>query len=80
MPAPMAEAERYEGETMDGFGQLMAYGAGALCLGVALTLWTIFALASRHSRRDSGEGCFGLILCTMALGLAACFFYLAATG
>jgi hypothetical protein len=64
---------------MNNFVQLLAFGAGALCLGVALTLGGIFALASRHSE-DSGEGCLGTFLCLIGLGLAAYFFFVAVMG
>jgi hypothetical protein len=64
---------------MNGFGQLLAFGAGALCLGVALTLGMIFAIASRYSGSDNGDGCLGTVLCLIALGLAAYFFFVAVT-
>ena len=64
---------------MNSFGQLLAFGAGALCLGVTLTLGVIFALVSRHSHGDSGEGCLGTFLCLIGLGLAAYFFFVAVT-
>jgi len=64
---------------MNGFGQLLAFGAGALCLGVTLTLGVIFALVSRHSHGESGEGCLGTFLCLMGLGLAGYLFFVAAT-
>jgi len=64
---------------MNGFGQLLAFGVGALCLGVTLTLGLIFALVSRHSREDSGDGCLVILLCLIPLGLAAYFFFVAVT-
>jgi hypothetical protein len=64
---------------MNSFGQLMAFGAGALCLGVTLTIAVIFAVASRHSYED-GEGCLGTFLCLIGLGLAAYFFFVAVMG
>jgi hypothetical protein len=67
------------GEDMNDFAQLLAFGAGALCLGVTLTLGIIFALVSRHSHGDSGEGCLGTFLCLLPLGLAAYFFFVAIT-
>ena len=64
---------------MNSFVQLLAFGAGALCLGVTLTLGLIFALVSRHSREDSGDGCLVVFLCLIPLGLAAYFFFVAVT-
>jgi len=64
---------------MNSLGQLLAFGAGALCLGVTLTLGVIFALVSRHSHGEGGEGCLGTFLCLMGLGLASYFFFVAAT-
>jgi hypothetical protein len=62
---------------MNSLGQLLAFGAGALCLGVTLTLGVIFALVSRHSHGENGEGCLGTFLCLIGLGLAGYFFFLA---
>ena len=56
---------------MRGFGQLLAFGAGSLYLGVALTFGVIYSIATRHSDSDSGEGCFVSLVCVMALGVAA---------
>jgi hypothetical protein len=67
------------GKDMNSFGRLLAFGAGALCLGMALTLGGIFALASRNSYGDSGEGCLGTFLCLIPLGFAAYLFFLAVT-
>lgn len=64
---------------MNNFGQLLAFGAGSLCLGVTLTLGVIFALVSRPSYGDSGEGCLGTFICLIPLGLAAYFFFVAIT-
>ena len=64
---------------MNNFVQLLAFGAGALCLGGTLTLGLIFALASRHSYEDSGEGCLSTFLCLIGLSLAAYFFFVAVT-
>jgi hypothetical protein len=44
-----------------------------------LTLGVIFALVSRHSHGESGEGCLGTFLCLMGLGLAGYFFFVAVT-
>jgi hypothetical protein len=65
---------------MNSFGQLLAFGAGALCLGVTLTLGLIFSLASRHSYDDSGQGCLVTFLCLIPLSFAAYLFFVAATG
>ena len=65
---------------MKNFVQLLAFGAGALCLGVTVTIAVIFALASRHSYEDSGEGCLSTFLCLIGLSLAAYFFFVAVTG
>ncbi len=64
---------------MNNFVQLLAFGAGALCLGVALTLGAIFYLASRHSYGDSGEGCLVTVLCLIPLSFAAYLFFVAVT-
>ena len=64
---------------MKNFVQLLAFGAGALCLGGTLTIAVIFSLASRHSYEDSGEGCLGAFLCLIPLGFAAYFFFVAVT-
>jgi hypothetical protein len=68
------------GEDMKNFVQLLAFGAGALCLGGTLTLGLMFSLAGRHSYDDSGEGCLSTFLCLIGLGLAAYFFFVAVTG
>ena len=64
---------------MTDFGQVLAFGAGSLSLGVALTFWIIGALATRHGSSSSGEGCFVTFVCVFALCVAA-FFFLVAVG
>lgn len=63
---------------MSEFTRLLAYGAGALCLGAALTLGLLVAAASRYSE-DRFEGCLGIVLCLIPLGLAM-YFFLRAVG
>lgn len=62
---------------MESFGQVLCFGAGALFLGVALTVAAIFALTARLNKEDTGEGCFGTVLALAFAGFAGCFFYLA---
>jgi len=64
---------------MNSLGQLLAFGAGAFCLGVTLTLGVIFAMVSRHSHEDNSEGCLGIFLNLIGLSLAAYFFFVAVT-
>jgi hypothetical protein len=64
---------------MENLIRLLAFGAGALCLGVALTLAAFFALMSRHESEDSGEGCLGTGLVLSALAVAAYLFLKAVT-
>ena len=61
---------------MHDFLRLMAFGAGALCLGVGLAVAAIFALASRYSD-DSGESLVGSTFLLTAIVVAAYFFSLA---
>ena len=60
---------------MTSFVQLLAFGAGAFFLGIAMVLALLFTAANRHSPNDSFEGCFGNFLVLVALGVAVSFFY-----
>lgn len=55
-------------------GQLLAFGAGTFCLGIAFTFGLVFALIARHGGADQSEGCFGTMIGLAALALAAFFF------
>jgi len=55
-------------------GQLLAFGAGTFCLGIAFTFGLIFSLVARHGGTDRGEGCFGMMIGLAVLMLAAFFF------
>ncbi len=62
---------------MNNFSQLIAFGAGTFCLGAAVTIGMIFALASRHSGQDNTGSCFGTFLVLAALAMASFFFVIA---
>jgi hypothetical protein len=60
--------------------QLLALGAGAFILVVALILGGIFALATRHASSGGGcLGCLGLLICSTFLSVAGYFFFMAFT-
>ncbi len=67
---------------MDSLGQLLAYGVGAICLGIALTMAALFVFSGRRSpdHSDSGEGCFITVLVCTPLVMAGFFFFLAVSG
>lgn len=51
--------------------QVLCYGAGAVCLGVALSLGMLTALSSRYGEGDTRERCLSAVtpLLLLALGL-----------
>ena len=53
---------------------LIAFGAGAFCLGAAVICAAIFAISAHHNP-DTGEGCFGKFV-TFVIGCFAlvCFY------
>jgi len=61
---------------MSGFGQVLAFGAGALCLGVVLTLAALLSISSRHDD-SGGEGCLGWMLIVPFMVLAGYLFIVA---
>lgn len=60
-------------------GQLLAFGAGTFCLGIAFTFGLIFALVARHGGADQNDGCLSTAISLIALSLAAYFFIRALT-
>lgn len=56
------------------FGQLLAFGAGTFCLGIAFTFGLVFTLIARHGGADQNDGCFGIVIGLAALALAGYFF------
>ncbi len=62
---------------MESFLRLLAFGAAAGCLGVAVTIAAIFALATRDSEAAASEGCLGRLVTGAILIAAVFFFYLA---
>ena len=54
--------------------QVLAYGVGALLLGVMLTLAAIFALVRRTDNYECHEGCVGVVLCVSVFVVAVYFF------
>lgn len=61
---------------MSNLVQFLAFGAGALCLGVGLALAAILSLASRHSDTP-GEGCLVWLLVMPILFVSGVFFVVA---
>ncbi len=55
---------------------VLAYGAGALCLGAALILGFLFALGAKYGGGEL-EGCLGKIIVSGIIILAGFFFVLA---
>ena len=55
------------------FSQI-AFGAGALFLGCAVTIALLFYFASRTSPSNRTEGCYTIFLCGAALLVGAGFF------
>jgi hypothetical protein len=51
--------------------QALCYGAGSVCLGVALTFGLLTALSARYHDGDKGEGCLsaGVVMLPLTLGL-----------
>lgn len=62
---------------MNSLGQVLAFGAGALCLGVCLTIAVIAAISARYNQGNS-EGCLAWSLGLPFLLLAGYLFILAA--
>jgi hypothetical protein len=60
-------------------GQVLAFGAGTFCLGIAFTFGLIFALIARHGGGDHNDGCLSTSISLAALTLAAYFFIRALT-
>lgn len=60
---------------MTSFGQLMAFGAGSLFLGAALTLRLLCRLASRNT--DDPQEHSATVFCLIVLALAVLFFAVA---
>jgi hypothetical protein len=63
---------------MDSILQLAEYVAGTVCLGVALVASTFLQILNRRGA-DESEGCLGLYIIFVSLGLGAFLFYKAAT-
>ncbi len=55
-------------------GQMLAFGAGTFCLGIAFTFGLVFSVIARHGGADQSDGCFGIVVGLAALMLAAFFF------
>ncbi len=51
--------------------QVLSFGAGAICLGIALTLLLITSLSARYNKPDIVESCLDatVVLLPLALGL-----------
>lgn len=62
---------------MNAMSSVLAFGAGSMCLGAALTMGLLFALASRRGGQDGAEGCFSTLICVAAISLAGVFYALA---
>jgi hypothetical protein len=60
-------------------GQMLAFGAGTFCLGVAFTFGLIFTVIARHGSADQHDGCLSTAISLAALMLAAYFFIRALT-
>lgn len=61
---------------MDGLVQILAFGAGALCLGVVLTLALLFTVSLRHDDTGAG-GCLAWMLMLPFVVLAGYLFIVA---
>ena len=62
---------------MGNVGQMLAFGAGSMWLGVTATIAIILALAGRHERMDGSDSCMGTMVCSCTFVVALFFFYLA---
>lgn len=62
---------------MNSFGQLLAFGAGAMFLGVTFMFYLFAAIASHRAQLEEGEGCLVTFICLAGLSLSAVFFVLA---
>lgn len=60
-------------------GQMLAFGAGTFCLGIAFTFGLIFAVLAQHGGADRNDGCLSTVISLAALTLAAYFFIRALT-
>ena len=58
---------------MEQFLHTLAFGIGSLCLGVALVLAGLFALASRHDHSNMGRFLSTLTVMTVLAISAWCF-------
>jgi len=55
-------------------GQMLAFGAGTFCLGIAFTFGLICALIAQHGAPDQNDSCLSTAISLAALMLAAYFF------
>ena len=55
-------------------GQLLAFGAGTFCLGIAFTFGLIYAVIAQHGAPDQNDSCLSTLISLAALVLAAFFF------
>lgn len=62
---------------MNAMSSVLAFGAGSMCLGAALTLGLFFAVASRRGEQSGVEGCFSTLICVAAISFAGVFYVLA---
>lgn len=62
---------------MNSLGQLLAFGVGSLCLGVALTLWTVSTISSHRAGTDRSEMYLATFICLIPLGVAVYSFAVA---
>jgi|GEM_PF-6701433 len=54
--------------------QILAYSAGSIFLGIALTIYLFVTLSRRRRCLEGGEGCFANFVVLMVLGVAVfCF-------
>lgn len=62
---------------MNSFAQILAFGAGSLCLGVFLVFGVLSFFLSRNSRFDGASCCLSKFIAFSFFSVAAFFFIVA---
>jgi len=62
---------------MNNLAPMLAYSAGSITLGVALTMYLLLVSTRRSGNMEGSEGCFATFILLVVLSIAAGFFGLA---